>query len=205
MPDEYKKYCYSVNKMRAVFLRLGQQALVPTGAGLASSVVHILSFMSREVEKVSTYLPQLTMDPEDTHPEVLEMDAFAHYMIREATYIRNQLFVVGPSRQWQMAHYGSKDAYSMTNLKVKEKRVHTLFFLTFLRGKVHYAQIARGMSQAGKSWVSMCATIDTSVPGTVQTMLESSNRAFNTHDDFTHAILFKGEAFLFVCRFYYTF
>lgn len=135
------------------------------------------------------------MDPEDTHPEVLEMDAFAHYMIREATYIRNQLFVVGPSRQWQMAHYGSKDAYSMTNLKVKEKGEACLSspFSSPFRGKVHYAQIARGMSQAGKSWVSMCATIDTSVPGTVQTMLESSNRAFNTHDDFTHAILFKGE------------
>lgn len=111
---------------------------------------------------------------------VREMDAFAHYMIRESNYLRNYLFVVGPSRQWQMAHYGSKDAYSMTGLKV------------------HYASISRGMSQSGKSWVSMCATIDTSVPGTVQHMLESSNRAFNTHDDFTHTILFKGKS-LFWC------
>lgn len=57
MPDAYRKYCYSVNKMRAVFLRLGQQALVPGGAGLASSVDHILSFMSREVEKVKRSFP----------------------------------------------------------------------------------------------------------------------------------------------------
>jgi hypothetical protein len=179
MPDEYSKYCFEINEMRETFFRLAQQAVTPNGAGLPSSVKLITSFMMQEVEKVSSYLPMLTMDPLVDNPQVLELDPFANYMIREAAYLRNYLFVVGPARQWQMAHYGSKDAYSMTNLKV------------------HYASIARGISQAGKSWISMSATIETSVPGTVQHMLESSNRSFNTHDDFTHAILFKGEAFVF--------
>lgn len=83
---------------------------------MPASVNHLLMYITREINKVSTYLPQLTLDPLVEAP-VREMDAFAHYMIREAKYIRNFLFVVGQTRQWQMAHYGSKDAYSMTGLK----------------------------------------------------------------------------------------
>lgn len=82
-----------------------------------------------------------------------------------------------------------EDVFALFSFALRD----SFFNRLHLPRKVHYSSIYRGISQAGKSFVTMSATIETSVPGTVLHMLESSNRSFNTHDDFTHAILFKDE------------
>ena len=173
-PLDYRAYCDAMSEMRGACLMRMQQILVPT-AHVAPSFKLILTFMAQKVRKVGTFLPHYTMDPTLACPIVLPMDCFCQYMIREALYVRYFRFVAAEIRHWQITHHGSKDAYSLFGVDM------------------HYSAIYYGLSQGGKSFFAKDATVKTTVEGTVSQMLESSNRAFNTHDDFTAAIVFKDE------------
>ncbi len=174
MPNEYRAFCDAMHEMRGACLMRMQQILVPT-AHVAPSFKLLLTFMAQKVRKVGTFLPHYTMDPSVACPVVRPMDCFCQYMIREALYVRYFRFIVAEIRHWQITHHGSMDAYSLFGVDM------------------HYSAIYYGLSQGGKSFFAKDATVKTTVEGTVSQMLESSNRAFNTHDDFTAAIVFKDE------------
>lgn len=173
-PETYARYCKEMREMREACMMRMQQIMVPTAA-VAPAFKLMFGFMAKEVRKVGTYLPHYTMDPLIPTPDVLELDSFSNYMIREAMYVRNHRMIVAQVRHWQISHHGSKDAYSLFGIDI------------------HYCSIYYGMSQGGKSYFAKDATVNTTVEGTVTQMLESSNRSFNTHDDFTGEIIFKDE------------
>lgn len=174
MHDAYRKYCDQMTEMRAACLMRMQQILVPT-AHLAPAFKLILMFMAQKVKKVGTYLPHYTMNPTDPCPAVMPLDLFSQYIIREALYVKNFRFIAAEIRHWQIVHHGLKDAYSLFGVDM------------------HIGLIYFGLSQGGKSFFAKDGSVKTTVEGTVSQMLESSNRAFNTHDDFTAAVVFKDE------------
>lgn len=161
---EYAEYCKQLKEYRAAFMMRALQVLTPT-AHINVSTQIILTYMAREVRRVSTYLPHYDWNPDDFIPEMWEMDSFAQFMIREALDIGYARHVVGPARAWQTTHYGVQDCHSTTNVDM------------------HYSVIFHGPPEAGKSFVVKDATVKSCIPDSVTTMLESSNRAFNTHDD----------------------
>lgn len=172
--EAYAAYCREMEEHRNACMMRMQHVLVPT-SHIPPSMKHVLTWMSQNVRKVSTHLPMITMDPYNATPETLEMDPFAHFMLREALDIRYARHVAVEVRHWQMTHWGAMDCYSSANLPL------------------HYSVIYHGPSQTGKSFMVKDATINTCIENTVSSLLESSNRSFNTHDDYMGVIMFKDE------------
>jgi hypothetical protein len=173
--SEYEAHCHLMSEMRkACFMRV-KQVLTPD-AQISPPMKIILEWATSNMRKVSTYLPQYGLDVEDQIPQVAPMDAFANYMIRDALLVKHWRHIAQEVRHWLMTHYGTQDCYSC-NESVD----------------VHYGSIYRGLSQSGKSYFARDATVKTFIEGTVSEMLESSNRAFNTHEDFLRYVIFKDE------------
>lgn len=173
-PAAYSDFCSAMEINREACLMRMRQVLIPS-KHVPETVNEILKFMGKEVRKVGVFLPMFTMDPSDTSPDVYPLDPFAHYMARQAMHVKHHLHVVSETRHWQFVHHGAQDCHATQGVSV------------------HVSAIYHGPPMTGKSYMVKSATVSTCIPGTVNTMQESSNRSFNTHDDFVNWIVFKDE------------
>jgi hypothetical protein len=139
------------------------------------SLKTILGWVSQNVKRAGTYLHHLTWNPRLVAPEMQDMTSFAQYMLKQAIDVKVNRHIVCEARHWQMTHYGAQDCHSMIGVDM------------------HYNAIYHGLSQTGKSFMVKDATVKVMIPETVSTILESSRRAYNTHDDYVGVTLFKDE------------
>jgi len=172
--DGYNASCKELKKYRRAALMQMQQILVPT-AHINASMKEIMKYMSEHVKVVGVYLPMYTMDPNNPDPDMLELDPFANVIIREGQDLKNSRFIAAPTRHWTLIHYGAQDCHSTSNVDM------------------HVSIIYHGLSQSSKSFTAKDATSKVCVPGTVQSILESSTRSWNVHEDYMGVIIFKDE------------
>ena len=106
---------------------------------------------------------------------MFDITSFGQYMLKNAIDIKVNRHIVCEAKHWQMTHFGAMDCHSMIGVDM------------------HYSAIYHGISQTGKSFMVKDATVKVMIPDTVSTVLESSRRAHNTHDDYVGVTLFKDE------------
>ncbi len=130
-PLEYAAHCALMKEFRRACLGNVQTALVPT-AHIPAPFKAIVTFMAREVRKVTTPLIMASMDVNKPAPTVQEMDAFANYIARDGLIVKHYRHIAQEVKHWIMCKYGSWDAYTTTGVSL------------------HYGAIFRGISQTGK-------------------------------------------------------
>jgi hypothetical protein len=170
----YDLYCLAMREYREACLMRMQQVLVPS-THIYPSMNAILTWMAQEVNKVSVYLPMWTMDPDDADPEMLPLDGFACYIIRQAQTVKHVFFLADRVDRWILVHHGAQDCHATTNVDM------------------HLSAIFHGLSQAGKSWMVKLALEGVCIKGSVSSILQSSEKAWNVHDDSIGLIIFKDE------------
>lgn len=137
---EYRVYCDELKEFREACMMRALQVMTPT-AHINEPFKVILTWMGREVRRVGTFLPHYDMDPSNSVPEMLELDSFANFMIREALDVKHFRHIVSPIRHWQMSHYGAQDCHSTTKVDM------------------HYSAIYHGPSQSSKSYTLKDSTV----------------------------------------------
>ena len=170
----YEAHCDAVHEIRLASLLRMQGVLVPS-THIYPSMNAILVFMAQEVVSVSSHLPFYTLDPDDPEPATLPLDGFANYMIRLAQQVKCYLFIADRIDRWILVHFGAQDCHSTVGVDM------------------HISAIFHGLSQAGKSFLVKMALEAVLIKSTVTSILQSSEKAWNVHEDSIGLIIFKDE------------
>ncbi len=168
----YREYCAELAAYRAACMTQMANVLMPS-SHIYASMNKILIWMAREMRRATVPLLFVNTDPDDNSPETWPLDAFANYMIRTGCLVRTQLLVADRVDLWILIHHGAQDCHATTDVDM------------------HLSAICHGLSQAGKSWIIKCALDKTLIEDTVTSILQSSDKAWNVHEDSIGLIIFK--------------
>lgn len=164
--EEYDRYTAEIWKMRRACLLTASQLFIPNDH-VTREFRACLEFIHSlpNNKRMGSYVPTL----------IENMDTLGCYLVRIGYIVKHDRTIMQEIRHWILVKYGSWCTYR------------------WYETSMHVNIMFHGLSQSGKSYFNVDALDKTSIPDTITSMLETSNRAFNTHDDVLDKVIRKDE------------